>query len=269
MMRRYLLKALDTMVGLNLINFDGVPSAYDLMPMKGGEKIDVDVNLYKDYRGSIIRKIKKGRLAGSVKKMQEGLCFEIFNVERRKTFCFFERNLPLNVVVNRGVSQSFLVYQSFLDIIFLHSASVVMDDKVYLFVAPSGGGKTTVYSFAREKGLKVLDDEFCVIKRKKNRFYAGLFPCLMPKVIPYEEMEVGGIFFLNKSSVNKTSGISAIEATRRAMPEATTFFHDRVPRTEKVNYRKHVFDFLNLMFENVDFKLLDFKKQPDVFTCLR
>ncbi len=259
------------MAGVNPMNFDKGSFANVLAPVTAAEKMDMDMEiyLYEDKRGAIIDRIKKGRLGDRVEETGGGSYFELFDTGRRKTFYFFESGVPLGYLLNRAVNRSFLAFQSILDIFFLHCASIVMDDRLYLFVAPSGGGKSTVSSFAREAGFSVLDEESCVVKRKRDRFFAGLFPfCLLPGHAD-KEREVGGVFFLNKSGTNKVRKISAIEAVRRALPEATCLYHDHVPQGGKAGYRKHVFQLLNLMFENVDFRLLDFNKHPGVLSCLR
>jgi len=267
--REFYLKVLGAVVRFNFLNFEDMPCLYVLSDTNIDGEIDLAVYIFKDHQGSIIKRLRKGRVRGSVRKEQGKLYCELFNNEKRKTFCFFEHGLPLDMVIHQAINDSFLVFQSVLGMIFLHSASVVMGDKVYLFIAPSGGGKTTISSLARENGLCVMSDEFCAIKRNRNRFYAGLFPWHVRSFGPDEEWEVGGVYFLNKSDANRISPLSVIEAIRRAMPQATSFFHNHIPRNEKASYRESVFNFLSSMFENIDFKLLDFKKNPDVFPFLK
>lgn len=255
-MRRFYLKKLKTVFLLNLMNFDNEHCCDFLSPVDRHKKWDLEILLFKDQHKG------RGARPGSLYR-------EIFNTAERRTFCFFKSGISLGHVITREVNQSFLVFQGVLDILFLHAASVIIGDKVYLFVAPSKGGKTTVASLALESGLRVMGDESCIIKRKKNRFYAGTFPFNDLSDTLDKEREIGGIFLLNKSGVNKAKDLPATEALRRAMPEATCFFHKHVPESEKVNHKKHVFNFLNSMFENVDYKLLDFKNKSDIFSYLK
>ncbi len=177
--------------------------------------------------------------------------------------------MSLDFLLNHGVNRSFLAYQSMLDIIFLHTASVVVDDKAHLFIAPSGGGKSTICSLAQENDLGVLGEEFCAIKKDGDKFYAGLFPCFTPYIDPYKEWEIGGVFFLSKSEIDRISSISVIDAIRKAMPEATCFYTEHVPKDKRAHHKKHIFNFLEAMFENVDFKMFDFRKHPEAFLCLK
>ncbi|MFQ5952122.1 MAG: hypothetical protein ACE5JK_01795 [Candidatus Omnitrophota bacterium] len=267
-MGKFYFEKLGTTIGLNLLNFDEKPLGYDLAPMDKNKKTGFDMYLYEDKQSSFMKRMKKGRMNDRVKKVSGGSYLEFFDVKRKKTFCFFESGLPLNFLVSRGVNLSLIAFQKALDIIFLHAASVVMKGKVCLFVAPSGGGKTTICSLAHKRGLRVLNDEFCIVKKKKNRFYASVSPCYIVNPGPYEEWEIGGIFFLEKSEMDRANSIPAIEAIRRALPEATCFQHDHVPESENAGYRRHVFEFLNSLFTKVDFKLLKFSKERDIFSCL-
>jgi len=270
-MTKFCLNALETTVNLNFLNFDGAPYSSSLALASRHKKGDMEVFLYEDHSGTVIKKAEKAKLENSIKRTGPGSShLEIFNITKRRTFCFFRDGISLAYIISQAVSRSFLVFQTVLDIIFLHAASIVMGNRVYLFVAPSGGGKSTISSLAIESDLGVLDDEFCVIKRKDNRFYAGLFPFNRLLDVPPDRVhEVGGVFFLNKSDVNKAGDLSATEAISRAFPEATCFFRKHVPGDGKADHKKQVFNFLDSMFESVDYKLLDFKKSPDIFSYLK
>ena len=267
-MAKFHLKTLGMVVRLDFMNFAQKPTTFALYPADIREKTDLDICFYQDNDGTAIKRIKKGKFRRHVKKVSGGSYCKIFDAKRKKTFCFFEKGVSLNFLVDRSISQSLIAFQGFLDVIFLHSASVVKDNKVYLFIAPSGGGKSTIYSLAKEKGYDALDDESCIIKRKNKRFYASIYPCFRESPAPHDEWEVGGVFFLDKSKINKVREIPVIDAIRKALPEATSVSRDHIPGDEQVDYRGHVFRFLNSVFENVDFKLLEFNKNTYAFSCL-
>ncbi|GEM_PF-3359891 len=269
MRRRYDFKILETTIRFNFLNFNDMPPLFDLTVAGGDTRPDLDIYFFKDKQGLGIKRISRGRMAGSAKKFQGKPYCEIFNFRKKRFFCLFEDAISLEAVMNYAVFRSFFVFQSILDMLFLHSASIIMGDKVYLFVAPSGGGKSTISSFAEEKDLRVLSEEYCVIKRRNNRFFAALFPSGLPSLHSREKWEIGGVFLLNKADANRASGISIIEAIRRTMPEATSFFHDLVPQAEKANYRRNAFSFLDSMFQSVDIRLLDFRRDPSIFSYLR
>ncbi|MGB3241388.1 MAG: hypothetical protein WBB66_00840 [Candidatus Omnitrophota bacterium] len=267
-MDRFYHKTLGATAGLNFMNFDRRPSSHNLFPAKGNEKKDLDIYFFEDKNNVILKKMKKSDVGKNIKKATGGQYLEFFDIERKKAFCFFKGRISMDFLVGRQLYRSFIAFQNFLDMIFLHSASIVVGGKLYLFAASSGGGKSTICDLARKDGLKVLDDEFCVIKRKRGRFYTGVFPCFKAPFDPYEERQLEGIFFLEKSKRNKIRTISTNEAINRALPEATSLPYDYASGRERSEYRKHVFRFLNSVLEKTDFGLLEFNKDTYDFSCL-
>ena len=264
-MSRFYFETLATSVGLDFKNFDDMPPGGDLSPLDKTENTDLDISLYKDTGSKCITNIEKSRFANCVKKTENGSYCTLFDAKNRKTFCFFEENVDLHYIVDYAVNRSFLAFQSLLDIVFLHAASVMDDGKAYLFIAPSGGGKTTICSLAEEMGIKVLNDEICVVKKGEDGFLAGELPSFFDV---QDNLGIEAIFFLEKSRINRVEELSTVEAIRRTLPQATCFHYGHVPGREKVSYRKHVFKFLNTLFQDVDFGLLKFNKNTDVFLCL-
>jgi len=261
-------RILKTGVRLNFHDFMERPVAFYPACEKIGKIPDIDVHFCR----STVSGIKKLKVADTVKEMGKArgrLFCLVYDIRKRRTCCYFEKGLSLEVAVNHAVNKSFLAYQSVLDIIFLHTASVIIGGKVYLFTAPQGGGKTTLSSLAREEGgFEVMDDESCVVKKVGGRFYAGKFPCFMPKTVKYREWEVGGIFFLNKSDENRVRPIPVLEAVRRALPEAVVFYRKPALGLKKTDYVRNVLGFLDAMFDKLDFRLVDFKKTGGIFKCL-
>jgi hypothetical protein len=267
-MDRFYHKTLGVTASLNFMNFDKRPSSHNLIPADRSEKKDLDIYFFEDKDNVILKKAKKSDAGKSIKKATGGQYLEFFDIGRKKTFCFFKGKMSMDFLVGRQLYRSFIAFQNFLDMIFLHSASIIVEGKMYLFVAPSGGGKSTISDLARKNGLKVLDDEISVIKRKRGRFYTGVFPCFKAPSDPYEERRLEGIFFLERSKRNRVRTISANEAINRALPEATSLPYDYASGRERSEYRKHVFRFLNSVLEKTKFKLLEFNKDTYDFSCL-
>jgi hypothetical protein len=172
----------------------------------------------------------------------------------------------LKYAIDHMVNKSFHVFQNFLDMVFLHSASIIINGKVCLFVARSGGGKSTIASIAEERGYNVLGDELCCVKRKKDKYYTRVFPYPIAVDNTSIDQEVGAIFFLNKAKKNELREISILDAVRRAMPEATSLYYDQSARENMNDYRSHVFKSLSSTLETVKFGLLDFNKDGEVFS---
>jgi hypothetical protein len=266
-MKKYFIKTLKTVVEIRLVNFDAALRAFSPVPFRG--RADLTVFMLEDRSGLVIKRLREKAHTESITGNLEGEYYILFIPEKKRVFCFFEKGMQLELLVSKAVNLSFLVFQNALDIIFLHSASIVMEDKARLFIAPSGGGKSTFCSLAQEEGLGVLDDEVCVVKRHMNKFYASSFPCLMPFHFQPVQVEISGVFFLNKAGESSARDIPVIEAMKRALPEATCFFQNKIPAMEKTEYRKHIFRFLSSMFDSLGSKSLDFKKDRDVFLCVK
>ncbi|MEA3490183.1 MAG: hypothetical protein U9R44_07625 [Candidatus Omnitrophota bacterium] len=257
-----------TAVRLNFRNFRERPRGFKPVQSSIEMPGDLDIHLYMDEDGSVIRNIRKGPLADGVIQLFGGACCLIHDVKRMRTSCFFEKGVNIDSIMNRAVNVSFIAFQSLLGVIFLHAASIVMGGRSYLFIAPSGGGKSTICSLAREAGLRVLDDESCMVKKHNGCFYASTFPCFLPSFVEQEEWEIGGVILLNKSGRNRSRPISVLDAMKRSIPDAMVFFRKPAPGIGKAEYRKNVFDFLECMFSRLKLRQLDFRKDPGVFGCL-
>ncbi|MDD5634925.1 MAG: hypothetical protein PHW46_06590 [Candidatus Omnitrophica bacterium] len=269
-MKEYCFNNFKTSIRVTLLNFDELPRNNLLEPVGRRKQFETDILLYK-YKMQSKNRDVKNKISGNKQlkaHFNRNFC-EVINFDKRKMFCCFKNGLSLDFIVSRQVERSFLLFQMELGILFVHASSVVIDGKLNLFVAPSGGGKTTFYNLAKAHGLNALDEEVCIVKRKGNKFYAGIFPFYDPlrRRNPFFELE--NIFFLEKSAENSLRKITKVEAIRRAMPEASTFFRNQIPRDRIGEYRSHVFNFLDALFENVDFNVLNFNKSPKVFSCLK
>jgi hypothetical protein len=267
-MTRYILKTLDTYIGLNLEGAYTLPDAYKLAPKAPECAVDLEIDLYGDNKGDVFDKVGWGRLSGGLKKTPEGRYCEIFDIKKKKAVCFFENERILGYLISHMVNRSLHIFQNFLDMVFLHASSVVIRDKACLFVARSGGGKSTIASLAEENGYSVLGDDLCCVKRKKDKYYTKVFPSAVAIDDTGSEKEVKAVFFLNKARENRVRDISILDAVRMAIPEATTFYYDKSAEENMVDYRSHVFQFLSSMLENVDFGLLDFNKDGKIFSFL-
>lgn len=267
-MKRYLLKTAGTLLGVNLRNFEELPPPYKLMPAHDGPGTDMEIYLCKDPDGAALKNIAGSRLSKLVKKAGKGRYCEIRDFDRTRSFCFFDDESMLNYVVDSVISSSLHAFQDSLGMIFLHAASVVIGEKAYLFVAPSGGGKSTISALAAEEGYRVLGDDFCCVKNKEGKYLVRVFPSSAAFSDEDNLREVEAVFFLKKSSENRINELPVMEAIRMAMPEATNMYYDYSRPERRDIYRSHVFHFLSSMFENVRFGSLDFKKSREVFLCL-
>ena len=261
-------KALGTNIRLNFLNFQERPVIFKPADPSETEKADLDIFLYRCEKAEISARIQKSSLKVDIKMIHKKKVAQLYDAKRKRVFCFFQKGLPVDFLVDRLLNFAIMDLQNILDIIFIHSASVVINGKAHLFIAPSGGGKSTICSLAGKRGLCVIHDDFCVVKRSDERFFAARFPCFLPLWSRPEEWEIGGVFLLNKSDKNRVSSVSGIEALRRALPESAGFFRENVGAVDREEYLRNVFDIMNDIVERVGLRILDFKKHESVFSCL-
>ena len=266
----FYLKSLETTVKLEPVNFgDWTYDRKTYLP-SSDEEIDLDMSLFRDDTEAVVEDEIKRRFKGKiVNSYWGGKCCEVFDISQKKVSCFFKSAMSADFVINHALSRSLMAFQIVLDMIFLHAACIIMEGKAILFIAPSGGGKTTLSLLARDAGFRVLNDEYCVVKQKNGSFFTGVFPVNIGTQDPDKVWEIEAVYFLEKSDKNRTSTISTIEAIQRSMPEALQHYRNTIPEEHKTEGRKRVFAFLSSMLDTVDFKLLDFTKSAEVFKCLK
>jgi len=94
----------------------------------------------------------------------------------------------------------------------LHSSGVVRDDKAALFLAPDGGGKTTVAKSVPTAA--VLCDDQAIIKNEPPRFFA--YPTPWGKINGRQVgAPVQGLFFIEKAGSFRITPISPVECITR------------------------------------------------------
>jgi len=108
---------------------------------------------------------------------------------------------------------------------FFHSAGLQIQERCFLFLAPSGTGKTTLAMRAQESKLLVLSDEMVFVSKNGNHFMAYSSPFGRISHGPLE-VPLGGIFFLKQGSVAKFSRINPSQALARAWQDS--YYRDTV-----------------------------------------
>ncbi len=95
----------------------------------------------------------------------------------------------------------------------LHACGIISKNRGYLFVASSGGGKSTIAKLAVKKGLRVLNDDRIIIRRVRNRYimqgspWHGEVPQTNSGYVYLQD-----IFFLKKAVFNRVEPMSKITA---------------------------------------------------------
>jgi len=97
--------------------------------------------------------------------------------------------------------------------ILLHACGVLDKNKGYLFVASSGGGKSTLAALALQSGMRVLNDDRIFIRRQKGRFkiYGNPWHGKIDKTLNHSCF-IRSIFFLAKARQNRMRPLNRAEA---------------------------------------------------------
>ncbi|OGK13039.1 hypothetical protein A3A93_03870 [Candidatus Roizmanbacteria bacterium RIFCSPLOWO2_01_FULL_38_12] len=107
----------------------------------------------------------------------------------------YQFQIVLRIVANKLLAK----HKSFL----LHSSGNEIGDKAHLFLARSGGGKSTIMGLLHPTYKGIADDTI-IIKQEGNHYYAYQTPFLEKK--PWikktpKRYEIGGMYFLHKNPV--------------------------------------------------------------------
>lgn len=147
----------------------------------------------------------------------------------------------------------------------LHSAGIVKDGKVYLFLGKSGAGKSTLSKLAAAAGAEVISDEINLLRFEKGKFRA----CGSPF---WGEMRadgrpgswpLGGIHLLGKARENSLSACPGGEALKLLLRCLVNF--DKSPRAAELALKNSArllakVKFSRLKFSKIDGSFLDLVK---------
>lgn len=256
-------------IGLFFEGVDGVPDIFDAFEEKNGE--GEGLNIYFNMRDELdlTEEVFGGRIDGSMETTSAGKYYISFDHEKNAVSCSFEESVPLHFIVDMAVTRSFYTFQERLGLVIMHSASIEIDGDASLFIAPSGGGKSTIAALASERGMPVIGDDSIIIVKRRGDFYAGVFPASIFSDGGNEMRRVKAAYILNRAGSNRIRKMAVSEVMGAMMREAFIFCNTGLSRGEIIKLRKHVFAFLNDLLENVNTGAIDFDKSGDIFTCIK
>jgi hypothetical protein len=159
--------------------------------------------------------------------------------------------------------------------VFLHAAGVSLDGKGLIFLAPSGGGKTTIANFARNSGFKIISDELLLVKEQLGEFSFFPFPLnhILGKSRKVSDFFVGknvaGVYFLKKGKSIGINALSLFTCLGRGFPQAAYFFNNHLTDSELQSRRRYIFAFLESFFSLVEPRELVFNKTKSVGSFLK
>lgn len=97
--------------------------------------------------------------------------------------------------------------------IFLHASAVIWEGKAYLFVAPSGGGKSTQAALWESQGAEILNGDKVILAREKDEWMAYGGPVAgSSQIYKDKHATVAAIMVIRKKKHNQLIRMSQREA---------------------------------------------------------
>ncbi len=260
-MRTFFIESMGVTCRMNFVNFND--DLADRFPSVISSDRNTDMEIF-FLRG------ETGTMSPDLLKQLKRPFWEVFDAGERKTFCVYEGDVSMEFLTAYELNRSFLEFQNNIDIVFMHCASVVIDEEAYLFVAPSGGGKSTISeSLSRYEDVEVIDDESSVLRCIDGAYYVQRHPVGLKNGTSSSRYRIRCVYFLEKAESNFVRDLSSLEAIRHILPEACGLYPTGAGKEYIALCRKRTFDFLSRMYSEVEVKLMGFKKGSEIRECLK
>ena len=118
-----------------------------------------------------------------------------------------------------SIRDAFFFYLQKLGRIVVHSASIVYRDRVWLFSAPAGTGKSTHVALWHEKDYPITDFNgdltLCYFDRNGKPVAASTPWCGTSGIYCNRELALGGVIFLRRGNVNQIKKLGVFEGALR------------------------------------------------------
>lgn len=208
-------------------------------------------------------------------KNKDKATFRFFIIQRRKGYLFYSRNRFIFFVGEKEIKKRedlIFIVKSLINlflikkmIIFVHASAIKVKNNGYLFVGPSGVGKTTLLKKINKlKEGEILSDDTAVIYIKKKKVFLISSPFDRKKnikIIRDKQVEVSKIFFLNKSKENRIKEINFNKAIKKIYQNLIIYAYFK-----KI---KDIYGLKNqIKFKNEVLKILDFFKKKEFYQLL-
>lgn len=170
----------------------------------------------KYFSGFIISKNSSQKFDGLI-EIKDNQFFQTITKKNKFFFFGFEKikNNHYLTYYQINIDHFFLLIQELIFYLlkeegfFLHCSSIVKNNQAYLFLAPSGGGKSTIVKLIQDKD-KILVDDLGIIRKIKNNFYLFQTPVREKNQYPKSFLgyKIRKIFFIKKAKFLKKEKIS-------------------------------------------------------------
>ncbi len=125
-----------------------------------------------------------------------------------------------------------------------HASAFVHDEKGILFLAPSGGGKSTAASILGKCGYEILGDDSTIVSKGTDNIWR-VIPCASWKRQSgkhTDPIELGSLIILEKGEPGFISRISATYATYRLLREGSLMAYGDITPGERPDFRNSVLE---------------------------
>jgi len=102
-------------------------------------------------------------------------CFRVFLYRKKNSvkIVVFVKESPANRAVFKGYLQVLIHKILFLfDTMLIHSSSIRLRNKTYIFIGERGAGKSTICLKLAKEGAEIIAEDHTLIRRSKNQFFA-------------------------------------------------------------------------------------------------
>ncbi len=142
----------------------------------------------------------------------------------------------------------------------LHAAGVSRGGRSYLFLAPSGGGKSTLCAICDSEGVPVFGDDQTLVLEKQGAFYLRPMPRQTCAPVAWVDMGehclIRRAFFLSKAREPGVSPVAPLTAVRRCLSQDQVTALMFMPPEE----RRGVLERVLRLFRTVPAYVLRFRK---------
>ncbi len=144
----------------------------------------------------------------------------------------------------------------------LHSSSIKLDNRGYVFTGVSGSGKSTVVNLG--ENFSVLSDEIVAIRKYKGKFCTFGTPFMSKFVFGglNDMAPIESLFFLNKAQKNYKIPINGANALNRLMPNILFFAKGAEMHSRLLELAHH-------LLQSVSFYELYFRKDGDITEIIK
>ncbi|GIW63849.1 MAG: hypothetical protein KatS3mg091_651 [Patescibacteria group bacterium] len=124
----------------------------------------------------------------------------LYTIKNKTSFIpYSTAGIPIVTAINHTLF--YLVKEN--GLLAIHSSSVLINDKVFIFIGPENAGKTTVKNFLKDKFKPIMDDCIIINKDENNKILAFQTPFLDkdPNILKQPlGYKIHSFYFLKKSN---------------------------------------------------------------------